>query len=81
MLILTRKEGESIKIGDNITVEVISIKGGTIKIGIDAPANIDIFRKELYESIKEENINASKLNSGIIANLDNIFNRDKKHKS
>ncbi|MCL4322261.1 MAG: carbon storage regulator CsrA [Deltaproteobacteria bacterium] len=78
MLILSRKEGESIKIGDNITVEIISIRGGTVKIGINAPANIDIFRKELYDSIKNENIIASNVNSDIISNLNDMFNKDKK---
>lgn len=78
MLILSRKVGESIKIGDNITIEIVSVKGGTVKLGMDAPANVDIFRKELYDSIKEENINASNLDSGIIANLGNVFNKNAK---
>ncbi len=80
MLILSRKEGESIKIGDNVTIEIISIRGGTVKIGINAPEDALILRKELYDSIKEENINASNLNSGIISNLNDIFNREKNKK-
>ncbi len=59
MLILARKTGESIKIGENITLEIMSIAGNTVKIGIEAPKEIGILRKELYDIIKTENINAS----------------------
>ncbi|MCL5673533.1 MAG: carbon storage regulator CsrA [bacterium] len=62
MLILNRKEGESIKIGDEIEIEVISVSGSNVKIGIKAPREVSIFRKELYDSIISENINASKIN-------------------
>jgi carbon storage regulator len=60
MLVLTRKTGESIQIGDHIELTVLSIKGDQIKIGINAPKNIDIHRKEIYLDIKGENENASK---------------------
>ena len=62
MLILNRREGESIKIGDEIEIEVISVSGSNVKIGIKAPREVSIFRKELYDSIISENINASKIN-------------------
>lgn len=58
MLILTRKKGESIVIDDNIEVIIIESSDGKIKLGIEAPKNIDIHRKEVYESIQEENKNA-----------------------
>ncbi len=60
MLVLTRKTGESIQIGDNIEIKVISIQGDQIKLGIDAPKHIDIHRKEVYLSIQEQNTEASK---------------------
>ena len=69
MLILARKTGESIKIGDDITLEVISVAGNTVKIGIDAPKEIGIFRKELYDVIKNENIDASAINIGDLSEL------------
>ncbi|MFW0883569.1 carbon storage regulator CsrA [Candidatus Acidulodesulfobacterium sp. H_13] len=62
MLILARKTGESIKIGDNITIEIISVTGNTVRIGIDAPKEVGILRKELYDIIENENVNASNLN-------------------
>ncbi len=60
MLVLTRKTGESIQIGDNIEIKVVSIQGDQIKLGIDAPKHIDIHRKEVYLSIQEQNAEASK---------------------
>ncbi|MGX1262852.1 carbon storage regulator [Rossellomorea marisflavi] len=60
MLVLTRKTGESIQIGDNIEIKVVSIQGDQIKLGIDAPKHIDIHRKEVYLSIQEQNTEASK---------------------
>lgn len=58
MLILNRKEGESIIIGDNIEIRILEIQDGKIKIGIEAPKEVTILRKEVYESVVEENKNA-----------------------
>jgi carbon storage regulator len=60
MLVLTRKTGEVIQIGDDIEITVLSVKGDQIKLGINAPKNIEIHRKEVYVSIQEENEQASK---------------------
>ncbi len=61
MLVLTRKISESIKIGDDITITVIDINATHVKLGIDAPSALKIYRKELYDKIKSENILASAL--------------------
>lgn len=58
MLILTRKKGESIVIDDKIEITILESADGKIKLGIEAPKNIDIHRKEVHESIKDENQNA-----------------------
>ncbi len=58
MLVLTRKLGEKIIIGDNIVVKVVEIGRGSIKLGIDAPNDIIIRRHELEEKIQKESINA-----------------------
>lgn len=55
MLVLSRKLNQSIQIGDDIEVKIISIEGDQVKIGIEAPKHIDIHRKEVYLSIQEEN--------------------------
>lgn len=58
MLILSRKKDESIIIDGNIKVTIVDIEDGKIKIGIDAPKNVEIMRKELYDNIQEENTKA-----------------------
>jgi carbon storage regulator CsrA len=60
MLVLARKLDESIVIGDDITIKVISIDKGIVKFGIDAPRDVSIMRSELLEDVKEHNIAASK---------------------
>jgi carbon storage regulator len=54
MLILTRRVGESIIIGDNVTMTVLGIKGNQVRIGVEAPKDISVHRKEIYERIKQE---------------------------
>ncbi|MBN6206873.1 carbon storage regulator CsrA [Ralstonia pickettii] len=61
MLVLTRKKNESIQIGDDIEIKILGIEGDQIKIGIAAPNSIDIYRKELYVDIKEQNNAAANL--------------------
>lgn len=55
MLVLTRKIGEAIRIGDDIEITVLSVQGDQIKLGIDAPKHVDIHRKEIFLAIQEEN--------------------------
>ena len=59
MLVLTRKTGESIQIGDDITIKIVAVEGDQIKLGIDAPKNVDIHRSEIYQQIIEANQQAS----------------------
>lgn len=63
MLVLTRKPGEGIIIGDHVTVKIIEVKGGGIRIGIDAPRHTKIYRQEVYDRIRQENIDASSWNA------------------
>lgn len=60
MLVLARKLDESIVIGDNITLKVISIDKGVVKLGIDAPSSISIVRSELLKQVEDSNLAASK---------------------
>ncbi|HEO8420564.1 TPA: carbon storage regulator CsrA [Yersinia enterocolitica] len=71
MLVLTRKKGEVIKIGDDIEITVVAAKGEQVKIGISAPKNVEIYRKEVYEEIIAENKQASV----DVAALMNLFKR------
>ncbi|MEK7138133.1 MAG: carbon storage regulator CsrA [Patescibacteria group bacterium] len=54
MLILTRKEGESITIGDDIKVTVLGVAGRTVRLGVDAPIKTSVHREEVYKKIQEE---------------------------
>ncbi len=60
MLILTRKVGESINVGDNIVIKVVESSRGSVRIGIDAPREITVLRQEVFESIQQENIKSAK---------------------
>lgn len=62
MLVLTRKLGEGITIGDDVTITIVELKGGNVRIGIDAPRDKKIYRQEVYNRIVEENRNAASWN-------------------
>ena len=61
MLILTRKLGEQITIGDEIVITLLDIKGMQVKLGIEAPRRIEIHRQEIYERIRDENLSSSRV--------------------
>jgi carbon storage regulator len=54
MLILSRKVGETLMIGDEVTVTVLGIKGSQVRIGVDAPKEVGVYREEIYARIKSE---------------------------
>ena len=59
MLVLTRKKGQSIMLGDKIEISVVEINGDAIRLGIKAPRDLAIYRREIYEAILEENMRAA----------------------
>lgn len=54
MLILTRRVGESLMIGDNVNVTVLGIRGNQVRIGVNAPKDVSVHREEIYERIQQE---------------------------
>ena len=73
MLILTRKPGESLYIGDDVKVTIVEIKGHQIRVGIEAPKEYRIYREEIYLAILEENRKAAEGAAGTeMAGLENI---------
>ena len=62
MLIITRRPGEKIMLGDDVVVEVIEVSGSSVRIGIAAPKSIPVYREEIWTAVKEENAAAASSN-------------------
>ena len=69
MLVLSRQRDETIMIGDEVEITVVDIRGDKVRIGISAPTTIAVHRKEVYESIREENRRAASLDSDGLPDL------------
>lgn len=69
MLVLSRKENETIQIGDDIEIRILEVKGDTVRIGIEAPKSVDILRGELVLSISETNTEATALDASLFSKL------------
>jgi carbon storage regulator len=70
MLVLSRGRDESIVIGDNIVVTIVDIRRDKVRLGIDAPSEIPVHRREVYEAIQRENRRSGQLESEDVARLD-----------
>ena len=75
MLILTRKVGESIMVGDHIRVVVVDVKGRQVRVGVDAPEDTKIYRGEIFEKIQEENARASRVDAKELKNAVDLWSR------
>lgn len=69
MLVISRKKGESVLIGDGIEITIIGINENSVKVAIAAPKDVSILRKELYNEVKAENIRATNFNVDILKNI------------
>jgi carbon storage regulator len=75
MLVITRKPGERITIGDDVVVTVLEVRGTLVKIGIEAPESIRIHRQEIYERIRRQNFEASEIDASDLATAVLILNK------
>ena len=66
MLVLTRKLGEVIRVGDDVTVRVLEVKGNQVRLGVEAPAAVRIYREEVYRAIRKENEEAALRQGGVL---------------
>ena len=64
MLIVTRRAGEKVMLGDDVVVAVMEIVGSTVRIGFDAPRSVPVYREELWHAVKEENEAAAHADTG-----------------
>jgi len=78
MLILARRIGESIMIGDQVEISVVDIKGDQVKLGIKAPSQVKVYRREVYAAIQEENRAAAAASPGNLPALDELLDRPAK---
>ena len=77
MLILTRKVGEAVSIGDDIQISVVEIKGTQVKLGIQAPKSIEVHREEIYQKIQEENRRAALIQADVLGAAEDLVMKKK----
>lgn len=77
MLVLTRKKNQGIMLGDNVIITILEVKDDHVKIGIDAPRETRILRRELYKFVSEENITAVSNERNSLEILKNLLSIDK----
>ena len=78
MLILTRKAGESLHLGDDIKITVFSVQGKQVKLGIDVPEDMTVYRDEVYQRIKEENRQAMQTSDNDLLAVTRLWKAEKK---
>lgn len=69
MLILTRKKDEAIRLGEDIRIVLVQIKGGQVRLGIECPSTIRVLREELYEAVRQENMKATSVDPSLVSVL------------
>ncbi len=79
MLILTRKIGEGIILGDDIRISVLEIRGKQIRIGIEAPTDVVVLREEIYQRVQEENLRAAGVRDVDLKEIANLWKQKKKN--
>ncbi len=77
MLVLSRRAGESIVLGEDITVTVLEVRGDVVRIGIDAPRSLKVHRAELLAQLEESNRQAASPSDDLVAKLSEALGRDR----
>jgi carbon storage regulator len=75
MLILSRKVDEQIKIGENITITIIEVRGDQVKVGVEAPKSVKVFRQEVYNEIQKENKAAASADTSKLDSLSKLLSK------
>jgi carbon storage regulator len=74
MLVITRKAGEALCLGDEVTITVLEISGSVVRLGIEAPAEVPVYRHEIWAAVKAENVAAAEAS---ITDLPSTENRNR----
>lgn len=77
MLVLTRRAGQSIVIGHDITVTVLDVRGDQVRLGINAPRTVDVHREEVFEELQRANRSAASVPTGALGSLTNLVPKPK----
>lgn len=77
MLVLSRRAGESVVLGEDITVTVLEVRGDVVRIGIDAPRSLKVHRAELLAQLEESNRQAASPSEDVVAELSKALGREK----
>ncbi|MBZ5737797.1 carbon storage regulator CsrA [Nocardioides mangrovi] len=77
MLVLSRRAGESVVLGDDITVTVLEVRGDVVRVGIDAPRSLKVHRAELLAQLEESNRQSASPDDDTVARLSEALHRDK----
>ncbi|WP_432493427.1 carbon storage regulator CsrA [Kineococcus gypseus] len=75
MLVLTRKPGESVVIGDEVVVRVLEVRGDVVRVGIEAPRDVQVHRQEVYEAVREANAAAASASEEAVSALQDLVRR------
>jgi len=75
MLILTRRAGETLMIGDDVTITVLGVKGNQVRIGVNAPKHVSVHREEIYQRIQREKLQGTGAEVSEVMDEDNIGNQ------
>ncbi len=81
MLVLTRKSGEKITIGDEVVVSVLEIRGSQVRLGIKAPKGVAVHRSEIYERIQEENLLAAGVEAADFMAAEELWKPQEEHEA
>jgi len=75
MLILTRRAGETLMVGDDVTITVLGVKGNQVRIGVNAPKHVSVHREEIYQRIQREKLGVTEVEGSDATDEDNIGNQ------
>ncbi|MFB9376541.1 carbon storage regulator CsrA [Kineococcus gynurae] len=75
MLVLTRKAGESVVIGDDVVVRVLEVRGDVVRVGIDAPRDVRVHRQEVFEAVRDANLASAVVSDDAVTALQGLMRR------